>query len=1035
MSGFSLIPLLDISRLRPFFRRYAAVLAVASLGVLLTLLFMRNEIHLAEQKLRVQLEWRATNEAARFQRSLDRALEVVDSVGRYFTASEQVSAEGFHYFSRGALRNHPEFQALQWLPRISASERQMFDAELARIRPGAHLSELKTGGGVVAAGERDEYFPVRYTEPLAGNEMVLGFDAASRPEGRQALSLAGDSGSMAISGRIALVQDGGRHAVVLYRPIYHRDMLTETVVQRRAALQGFSAGVLRIDQVLAVALRDAPPTGLDIHILDVSASGEQLLHHHVSRSRSAGQTAPSLDKVRAGLHQTVSANAPGRQWLLVFSPAPALENEFGTPHYGWVLLTGLLLTSLLCIYLVRRVQHAESLDSAQRSARLGSWRFNDLTQRAFWSDQEYRCLGLEPGDCRPGYVAFLATLHPDDRTRFEEHVRALLAGERDSLDLFLRVIYPDGSEHVVHEREVANRSRRGKLLGITGTTQDVTELKQQEARLRLSARLMDSTQEAMVVTDSTGRILDVNPAFSEITGYAAEEVIGGNPRIWKSQHHDADFYRAIWGNIGTLGHWRGEIRNRRKNGEVFPSWQTISAVHDDQGRTTNYVSVFTDISSLVRTREQLAHQAYHDSLTGLPNRLLFNDRLSHALTRAARDGGQVAVLFLDLDHFKNVNDSLGHPAGDDLIRAVAGRLGRAGRKEDTVARTGGDEFIMLMEELREPQDAAHLADKLLRVLGEPYQIQGHELYVTSSIGISLYPRDGESAEVLVRNADAAMYRAKSTGRKTYAFYTQDLTARASERLQIEVDLRHALERRELTVHYQPQVDLAKGRFIGAEALVRWQHPTLGNLPPDRFIPIAEDTGLIIELGEQVMREACFQAKRWLDAGIELETVSVNVAGPQLQRSDFIATVRRVLAETGLPAKHLDLEVTETFVMEHVDVTFELLNELRALGVMLSIDDFGTGYSSLAYLKRLPIDKLKLDRAFIKDLPEDEEDAAITRAVVALSGSLGLRLVVEGVETPEQMAFLQNMGCREMQGYYFGRPVPATDFIWRSGLGR
>ncbi|MBU0594955.1 MAG: EAL domain-containing protein [Gammaproteobacteria bacterium] len=688
---------------------------------------------------------------------------------------------------------------------------------------------------------------------------------------------------------------------------------------------------------------------------------------------------------------------------------------------------------MFSIYLLRTIQYGAQMDLAQRSSRLGSWHFNALTRRTVWSAQEYRCLGFEPGGCVPGLEAFFAALHPEDRPLFEAQRQALMAGERNDMDLFLRVIHPDGSEHIVHERAMVTRDPRGKVLNISGTTQDVTERKQQEEKLRLSARLMDSSQEAMVITDPRGKILDVNPAFSEITGYRREEVIGGNPRLWKSQHHDADFYQSLWAALGADGYWRGEIWNRRKDGDAFPSWQTISAVHDDQGHTTHYVSVFSDISSLVQTREQLAYQAYHDPLTGLPNRLLFNDRLTHALTRAERDGGQVAVLFLDLDRFKHVNDSLGHPAGDALLRAVAQRLSQSGRKEDTVSRIGGDEFIMLMEELRDPQDAAHLADKLLRVLAEPHVIQGHDLYVSSSIGISLYPRDGGSAEVLVRNADTAMYQAKSAGRKTYSFYTQDLTVKATERLQIESDLRRALEQRELTVYYQPQVDLEKGRFIGAEALVRWNHPVLGFLPPDRFIPVAEDTGLIIELGEQVLREACLQARRWLEAGIELETVGVNVAGPQLQRSDFVSTVRRVLAETGLPAKHLDLEVTETFIMEHADVTFDQLHELRALGVTLSIDDFGTGYSSLAYLKRLPIDRLKLDRAFIKDLPDDEEDAAITRAVVALSGSLGLRLVVEGVETAEQMAFLKNMGCREIQGYYFGRPVPAADFIWRAGL--
>lgn len=1015
-------------------RQYAAVIAVVFAGCLLTFLTVRGEIQRSEELLRVQLEWRAANEAVRFQHSLNRAIEMVDMMGSLFSADEQVNAEEFHYFSQGILRHHQEFQALQWLPRVNAASRPSFETEMTRGRLEGHVREIWPDGRLQIAGERDEYFPIRYSEPEAENKSVLGMDAASRPGMREIMKRASSDGTMLVSPQIELVPDGSRHAVLLYRPVYHRNQPIETEEQRRAALMGFSMGVLRVDQVLDTALRDTPPTGLDVHILDVSGEeGEQLLHQHASRARDAGEQATSLEQARAGAHRAVAVNVPGREWLLVFSPAPALQKEFGNPSYISTLLGGLLLTGLFSLYLLRSIQYGAQMDIAQRSSGLGSWYFNVLTRRVVWSAQEYRCLGFEPGGCVPGLDAFLAAVHPEDRPVFEAQHQSLMNGERDDIDLFLRVTHPDGSEHIVHERAAVSRDPRGRVLNISGTTQDVTRLKQQEERLRLAARLMSSTQEAMVITDPRGTILDVNPAFCEITGYSTEEVVGGNPRLWKSQHHNAEFYQAIWTALGANGYWRGEIWNRRKNGEAFPSWQTISAVQDEQGRTMHYVSVFSDISNLVQSREQLTYQAYHDPLTGLPNRLLFNDRLTHALTRAERDGSQVAVLFLDLDHFKHVNDSLGHPVGDALLQEVARRLSGVGRKEDTVSRTGGDEFIMLMEDLRDPQDVAHLADKLLRALAESHSIQGHDLYISSSIGISLYPRDGENAEVLVRNADTAMYKAKSAGRKTYSFYTQDLTLKATERLQIESDLRRALDRHELTVHYQPQVDLEKGRFIGAEALVRWHHPTLGYLPPDRFIPIAEDSGLIIALGEQVLREACLQARRWLDAGVELETVGVNVAGPQLQRSDFVATVRRVLAETGLPARHLDLEMTETFIMEHADVTFGMLNELRALGVTLSIDDFGTGYSSLAYLKRLPIDRLKLDRTFIKDLPDDEEDAAITRAVIALSASLGLRLLVEGIETAEQKQFLRDMGCREMQGYFYGRPVSATDFVWRTGL--
>ena len=485
--------------------------------------------------------------------------------------------------------------------------------------------------------------------------------------------------------------------------------------------------------------------------------------------------------------------------------------------------------------------------------------------------------------------------------------------------------------------------------------------------------------------------------------------------------------RTIFEAVARQGYWHGEIRNRRKNGEVFPQWLTVSAVRDDRGRTTNYIGNFIDISQIKESEARLEHLAHHDPLTGLPNRLMLLSRLQHAIDRARRDKTAGAVLFLDLDQFKNVNDSFGHSTGDELLRLVAQRYGRRVRDSDTLARMGGDEFVVLLENLREPEYAAAVAESLVDALREPFHLAGgQEVFVGTCVGISVFPGDSGEADQVIGNADAAMYQAKNAGRNTFRFYTESLTAAANARVELEASMRHGLERAEFLLHYQPLVVIADLRVTGLEALVRWQRPGHGLISPDRFIPLAEETGLIVPLGTEVLRIACRQMRLWLDAGLGLDTMAVNLSALQFKRPDIHQVVRDILVETGLPAEYLELEITESALMDFGQEAGERLWDLKSLGVRLAIDDFGTGYSSLSYLKQFPIDQLKVDRSFVRDIPHDSADMEIVGAVIGLAKNLKLDVIAEGIETQDQLSFLRQLNCKAGQGFLFSRPLPPVD---------
>lgn len=547
-------------------------------------------------------------------------------------------------------------------------------------------------------------------------------------------------------------------------------------------------------------------------------------------------------------------------------------------------------------------------------------------------------------------------------------------------------------------------------------------------------RVFLQTSEAIVVTDAARRIIAVNPAFNALTGYTAEEIIGHTPKMLASGRTDDSTFSAMWQAVAETGIWSGEIWDRRKDGSQHPVWLVLSAVHDGKMAISSYIATFTDIGERIETSRQLRHLAYHDPLTQLPNRLAFESQLTLSIRVAERDHAQLALMLIDLDHFKTVNDTLGHQVGDELLKSVAQRLSQSVRASDIVARLGGDEFVVVLPEIDSPTMASAIAGKIQRALADvSHSVGAHTLYATPSIGISLFPADGCDGQTLLRNADMAMYHAKDAGRNNYQFYADKMNEAAGERLQMENALRQAVSgitpvNSPFSLHFQPQVCPHNGQVIGLEALARWEHPVMGHIPPDRFIPVAEETGLIQPLGDWIFWETCRNIRTFRDAGLENFRVAVNISAQQLRHENLPLVVRGALACYDLRPSDLELEITESTAMQNPELTLSVLDQFAAMGILLSIDDFGTGYSSLAYLKHLPIHRLKLDRSFVRDIQTDPNDAAICSATVALGHNLGLEVVAEGVETAEQRDYLTALGCDILQGYLYSRPIPAGQII-------
>ncbi|MFE8071085.1 EAL domain-containing protein [Marinobacteraceae bacterium S3BR75-40.1] len=700
----------------------------------------------------------------------------------------------------------------------------------------------------------------------------------------------------------------------------------------------------------------------------------------------------------------------------------------------FVLLSGLLLYYLARLALRRRSRAERRLQTREMELRqmvgfspVVSYllHYQDATPKTLWVSENIRRLtGYTVAQAKaPGW--WRKRVHPEDWAEASQGLERARRFGQYSHEYRFR--HADGRYLWIRDQIRFLTDKVGRDV-ISGAWSDITQRHQWEERLRLQGAVIENTHNGIMVTDLAGRILYVNPAFCQITGYTTQEVLGRTPRLLSSGLHDRHFYQQMWDQLLATGNWQGEITNRGKQGQLFTEWISISRVRDSQGQPTHYVSVFSDISQIKESEQKLRHLAYYDPLTDLPNRAKLLEQVGHAIEVAQRRDEHVVMMFIDLDDFKAVNDSLGHAVGDELLKLVGKRFRERLRQTDILARFGGDEFGVLLEDCRTREDAARVAQHLIDALQEPFLLHGQRAVVVgASLGIAVYPDDAGDAGGLLRCADTAAYQAKRRGRNGFVYYTEDLTHAAMQRLELENELKRALADDEFRVYYQPVFDVGSGRLTGAEALVRWEHPERGLVSPGTFIPVAEQTGLIVPLGEWVLRAVMRQIETWQAEGADPGVIAVNVSAQQLRRGDFPAVFARCLENVAITPDAVELELTESGLLDEGGTVIQQMQSLKEQGVKLAIDDFGTGYSSLSYLKRFPVDKLKIDRSFVRDLESNESDREIAHAIIAVAKALGLKVQAEGVETDGQLALLRNLQCDTYQGFYASAPVSAEAF--------
>lgn len=1036
--------------------RRAPAFLVLGLGLVISLAAWRA----TEQRVEAEIAGEFQQKAARAVETIDRRIQenisLLVGLKGLFSASERVMRREFqHYLSGFELpQRYSVIRVLTYSRYVRRAERAAFEQRVRRD------TSVDAGGypdfAIKPPGDRDDYVVIEYSEPAAGNEAGFGLDLAANPVRRDEIMRARDSGEPAASGPLAVAINPNHISFALRLAVYRSGMPAQTVEERRNAFNGIVAVVIYADDLMNSLFGPQLSNEFEIMAHDLgpwlgtrseAPSRENLLYD----SRILGGAGAGSEG--GPFRHVTMIEVAGRKWRLSFSLPAGARGAGGTLPV--VVLLGSVLTSLLlfaivwavlisrerALKLAAQAGVARAAESLREQLAFIQQLIEAVPQPIFFKDAAGRYLGVNstwerffgiPRTQFIGKTVFELYPHnPELARRHHDRDQELFAA-RGSQSYEAAIAAADGRvHHTIYNKATFSRPD-GSVAGLIGIITDVTGLKEAEAALRESeARFRDLTE----LSSDWYWEQDAELRFTQLSSKIHEFSLDAGEHIGKTRWEmpvigvTDEQWQAHRGLLAAREPFQDFVYQRR---DIHGNLRTISVsgrpIFDEQGRFQGYRGTGRDITEQRRAEEQIRHMAQHDALTGLPNRMLLHDRTGQAIAQAQRNRGMLAVLFIDLDRFKTVNDSLGHAIGDRLLKAIAGRLVACMRGSDTIARIGGDEFVVVLGDLDQPEDARHVAQKLLDSLSEPVTIDRHELKVTPSIGICAYPHDGRDVETLMRNADTAMYHAKQMGRNNYQFFTQAMNDAAQRRLAVENDLRHALERGEFLLHFQPQLDLRTGGIVGLEALVRWRHPQRGLVPPSEFIPAAEETGLIGPIGEWVLREACSQARAWRDAGHAQLQVAVNCSAPQFQREGFVEAVRRVLDATGLPPERLDLEITETVIVHHSEEVIARFQALDDMGVRIAIDDFGIGYSSLSYLKRFAVHQLKIDQSFVRDIHSDPDDAAIVSAIIAIAHSLGLEVVAEGVETAEQLAFLRALGCDAAQGYYFSKPLPADEFL-------
>ena len=1010
----------------------AWIALACSLG--LTLLAWRYTEQNLERHQRREFDAEVSQVRADLQTRLTGYTQTLRAAAALFGASDSVTREDWRDFVAALRleRDYPAMQALAFARSVSAAELPALVGEMRR----SGVADF----AVRPSGRRDHFVVNVFAEPYSGNNRkALGYDMWQDAERRETMQKAREVGDAMITHKITLKIDEGDNpapAFIMYLPVMSKS---------GAQPYGYVLSPFRMPTLMSDLLnRNSRGISLSIHD-GTDPRAENLFY----RSAAADPAVPAKF-----IHSEVLL-VGGRPWTLSYASKPELEGPVYVTRSTQVLAGGLL-TSMLLFTIAWSL--ATTRDRAVRLAR-------EMTRSLRESEDRFRVMVEQAPDAIVVYDVDL-----DRFVNANAEAEKLFGCSREELmNGSMERFFPSGlfdgktaaeivremvaramaGDQIVFDRTI--RNAKGQLVRcelravrlpavdhrlIRASLIDITERKRAEADQRVAAITFES-QEGVIITDDANVILRVNRAFSEITGYSSTDAVGKTPRLLRSGRHDAAFFAAMWESLERDGTWRGEIWNRRKCGEIFPGWLNITAVKGNRGAVTHFVGTLADITLRKAAEDEIRHLAFYDPLTGLPNRRLMLERLGHALISSARHGRHGALMLFDLDDFKTLNDTLGHDIGDQFLVEVASRLASSVREGDTVARLGGDEFVVILEDLDAEALAAMQAEsvavKIQAALNEPYlldlSLSGGEhntrsYHCTSSIGVTLFRDQSVSVDELLKRADTAMYQAKAAGRNTLRFFDPEMQAAVSARALLDTDLRRALGEGQFMLHYQPQVD-AEGCVTGAEALVRWQHPRRGLVFPAEFIHQAEATRLIMPLGNWVLETACRQLVTWGgQADTAHLTVAVNVSGRQFYQTDFVEQVLAVLRMTGANPRRLKLEVTESLLLHDIEDIVIKMSALKAEGVSFSLDDFGTGYSSLSYLKRLPLDQLKIDQSFVRDVLTDNNDAAISRTIIALGQSLGLAVIAEGVETEAQFMFLAQQGCHAFQGNLFGKPGTA-----------